>query len=57
MQRHGVDDSEKNVLQILELVQTDEERKYWLLVKSHLEFLLNDERVKMKKFYNTLLQK
>ena len=53
MQRHGVDDSEKNVLQILELVQTEEDRKYWLLVKSYLDSLMKAEKDKEKKYYNS----
>lgn len=53
MKRHGVDDSEKNVIQILEFMQTEEDRKYWLLVKSHLEFLRSEERAKTKKYYNS----
>ena len=53
MQRHGVDDSEKNVLQILELVQAEEDRKYWLLVKSYLDFLMKGEKEKEKKYYNS----
>lgn len=53
MQRHGVDDSVKNVLQILELVQTEEDRKYWLLVKSYLDFLMKGEKEKEKKYYTS----
>lgn len=53
MQRHGVDDSVKNVLQILELVQNEEDRKYWLLVKSYLDFLMKGEKEKEKKYYNS----
>jgi len=53
MQRHGSEDAKKNVLQILELIQTEDERNYWILVKSHLDFLIKESLVKKKIYYSS----
>lgn len=53
IEKHGISDSMKNVIQILELVSSEEDRNYWILVKSHLDFLVKEIQAKERKHYRS----
>lgn len=48
LRKHGFYDSEKQVLQILELVQNEEDKNYWLRVQLFLQSLLHKEEERKK---------
>lgn len=54
LEKHGVQDSMKNVLQIIELIPTGDDKIYWYKVKSYLELLYKEAVNKEKEFYNTI---